>query len=62
MKTFLSYAVPFLIIFGAMLIERYTAEKDFVRQLSTDGRTNFIFHDNIKIKSSTDVEIIKENK
>lgn len=62
MKDFISFIVTFCIVFGAMLMERYTAERDFVKQLSTTGRTDFIFHDDIKIKSSTDVEIIKESK
>lgn len=60
MKGFMSFVVTFCIVFGAMMVERYTAERDFVKQLSTTGRTDFIFHDNIKIKSTTDIEIIKE--
>lgn len=62
MKGFISFIVTFCVVFGAMMMERYTAERDFVKQLSTSGRTDFIFHDNIQIKSATDVEIIKENK
>lgn len=45
------------IIFGCMLIERYTAEKDITRQLAKEGRTYFIFLDDIKV---TNVEKIEE--
>lgn len=45
------------IIFGCMVMERYSSEKDITRQLTKEGRTHFIFLDDIKIK---DIEVIKE--
>ena len=48
-----------LIIFCAMLSERYSAERDITTQLVTTGTTDFIFKDNIIVDN---VRIIKDNK
>lgn len=45
------------IIFCCLLMERYSAEKDITKQLTIEGRTHFVFLDDIKV---TNVEKIEE--
>lgn len=59
MIDFIKTMVLTLIVFSRILMERYSAEKDIVRQLVSEGRTHFIFLEDIKI---TDIETIKEKR
>ncbi len=59
MRTIYTIVVISVLIFTAMIFERFTAERDFTNQLVNNGTTNFIFKDNIIVDN---VRIIKGNK
>ena len=59
MRKIYTIAVTSMLIFTAMMFERFTAERDLTNQLVNTGTTNFIFKDNIIVDN---VRIIKDNK